>query len=377
MLRKTLITTLLVIACAASGYCRSIYSTKYNGFGSWPEISATTGTPAVIHDDCLVQENTLASNIVVIDSTLDIQPDNYSFLLRLANANNKEGKSYKYRDNGATKREGNPRVGLVFHAIANEFWSVELSCHNTQPHNDFADERYMLIELIHYINNVGSTIKSVELKDDINLTTGFNFLKVSVENQKLTVAIGDKRLSEVLDYQLPQYESDETVGVGYLVSRGAKLMLERSVLTLQSKQATIVNELTPWTLDSLYEYFNQSSDPYEGFWTYLDRDIDDKWLKLGGRYKIALVNNGNGYDIIYIEGAKVKGAQWKTGMLKGRMTKTIFTDNYNAMWVDSTLEPLENDVYATFESGYILNIKFPLYNSQLRFSKVPRPYTKQ
>ena len=49
---------------------------------------------------------------------------------------------------------------------------------------------------------------------------------------------------------------------------------------------------------------------------------------------------------------------------------TIFTDNYQAMWIDATFKPFEQDVYAAFESGVILIINFPVYQSQIRFSKV-------
>jgi hypothetical protein len=98
--------------------------------------------------------------------------------------------------------------------------------------------------------------------------------------------------------------------------------------------------------------------------------MEDTWLKLGGRYTIALVENSQGYDIIYVDGAQVKKSLWHTGMKKGEMRNTIFTDNFNASWIDATLEPINQDVYATFESGVILNIKFPVYKSQVRFSKV-------
>ena len=102
----------------------------------------------------------------------------------------------------------------------------------------------------------------------------------------------------------------------------------------------------------------------------LDRDMEDTWLKLGGRYTIALVETDNGYDVIYVDGAQVKKSQWITGMKKAEMNKTIFTDNFNGKWFDSTLEAIDQDVYVTFESGVILSFKFPVYKSQVRFSKV-------
>ena len=50
--------------------------------------------------------------------------------------------------------------------------------------------------------------------------------------------------------------------------------------------------------------------------------MEDTWLKMGGRYTIALVETSTGYDVIYIDGAQVKKSQWHLGMKKGEMTKT-------------------------------------------------------
>ena len=136
---------------------------------------------------------------------------------------------------------------------------------------------------------------------------------------------------------------------------GAKVELERSVLSFQ--QSSNVNVETAWTVDSLNRHFEASKDPFEGYWVYLDREMEDKWLRLGGRYTIALVKTTAGYDVIYVDGAQVKKSNWHSGLLKGRLKNTTF-------------RPFSQDVYADFESGVILTLKFPVYNSQVRFSKV-------
>jgi len=98
--------------------------------------------------------------------------------------------------------------------------------------------------------------------------------------------------------------------------------------------------------------------------------MEDKWLRLGGRYTLAAVWRDGGYDLIYVDGAQVKKSLWQMGMVKGRITKTIFTDNYEGEWIDATLEPINKDVYATLDNGVILTINFPVYKSQVRFSKL-------
>ena len=57
-------------------------------------------------------------------------------------------------------------------------------------------------------------------------------------------------------------------------------------------------------------------------------------------------------------------------MLKGHMTKTIFSGNYDGMWIDATMEPIDKDVQASIENGVILTFSFPVFKSQLRFAKV-------
>ena len=98
--------------------------------------------------------------------------------------------------------------------------------------------------------------------------------------------------------------------------------------------------------------------------------MKDEWLRLGGRYTLAVVRADDGYDLIYINGAQVKKSQWQTGMLKGHITKTMFTGNYDATWIDATQEPIDKDVQATIENGVILTMSFPVFGSQVRFAKV-------
>ena len=98
--------------------------------------------------------------------------------------------------------------------------------------------------------------------------------------------------------------------------------------------------------------------------------MHDDWLRLGGRYTLAVVRADDGYDLIYIDGAQVKKTMWQTGMLKGHMTKTIFSGNYDLTWIDATMEPIEKDAQASIENGVILTLSFPVYKSQVRFAKV-------
>ena len=159
-----------------------------------------------------------------------------------------------------------------------------------------------------------------------------------------------------------------TVWVGYLVGAGSRVSIERAVLTIDNENQ--ITTTTLWTLDALDEYLATSIDPMEGYWKYLDRDMEDKWLRLGGRYTLAVVRADDGYDLIYIDGAQVNKSQWQPCMLKGHITRTQFTGNYDLRWIDATMEPISEDCYAAIENGVILTLNFPIYKSQVRFAKV-------
>ena len=98
--------------------------------------------------------------------------------------------------------------------------------------------------------------------------------------------------------------------------------------------------------------------------------MEEKWLRLGGKYTLAIVRADDGYDLIYVNGAQVKKSLWHPCMKKGHITKTMFTGNYDLQWIDATMEPIDEDAYATIENGVILTLYYPIYKSQVRFAKV-------
>lgn len=128
--------------------------------------------------------------------------------------------------------------------------------------------------------------------------------------------------------------------------------------------------MTPWTVETLLERFAVTNDPVERFWSFLDRDNDPKWAIPGGRYELAIVRNGDVYDIIYLSGATVEGRSWHTGMKKGTLTPTIFADHYQLSWTDSRFQTDYPECSADLStSNTILTLNFPLHHSQIRFSR--------
>ncbi len=368
---KKLLLISLVFTSLLQARAFTIYNTKYNNFES-----INNNRVATVNGDFLQLNNSGYNNIIVTDSTTIDSFTSFKYYIKFANLHNREGKSYKVTNSqGKTTSISSTECGLVFNHSSRGYWLVAVSCSNSNLYNESVDNRTMSVKLI---NNYGNStvVKQVTLNDGVNLDEGYNYLGVTVENNSISVKIGKDQLKEVLSYHLTTSDAEASTGfpcmnVGYFVGPGAMMSIERTVLSFNDhQQFPTVNLETKWTREALDRHFAASKNPYEGYWTYLDRDMEDQWLKLGGRYTIAIVETEQGYDVIYVDGAQVKKSMWHSGMKKAEMKQTIFTDNFTGKWYDATLQPIDDDVFATFESGVILNFKFPVYKSQVRFSKV-------
>lgn len=113
-----------------------------------------------------------------------------------------------------------------------------------------------------------------------------------------------------------------------------------------------------------------SSDSPTGIWNYLDGENDDLIARNGGRYRLAIIPDGEkGYSVIYLGGAEVKRDSWKPGMIKARLRPTRFTDHYDTVWYDAEMQPIDRDVSATIEQKAILTVYLPALGAKLRFAR--------
>ncbi|MBE6316954.1 MAG: hypothetical protein E7078_10010 [Bacteroidales bacterium] len=361
---------LVIILLGVDGMCKSYYNTAENNFGGlFPHPGMRMqGRYKAINEDLLIEENATMATALTID-TMCIYSTAYRYQLRLANLNNKQGKTMSIKNpmTGDKTPVTSTQWGLVFnYDDMGDYCAVVLSCDNSAPYDDITDSRTMLVSIIQRCGQEVIQLAQTTLSKGVSLEDEMNTLCVDVNEQTVTVSIGKNELQQVLE--VPVKRGGGMVQVGYLVGPGARTAIERAVLTIENEKQVAATTL--WTVASLDEYLAQSADPVEGYWRYLDRDMQDEWLRLGGRYTLAIVRSDDGYDLIYIDGAQVKKSMWEPGMLKGHLTPTHFTGNYDLMWIDATMEPIDKDAYATVENGIILTLNFPVYKSQVRLSKI-------
>ena len=370
MKRLLYIITLLVLLGAIEAAGKSFYNSVNNQFGGLNAHlgMSMAGRSKAIVGDQLVEENTTTDMAISLD-TMRVGSIAYRYQLRLANLNNKQGKTKSIKDpvSGSKTTITHPQWGLVFNQDDNgNYCAVVLSCDNSTPFNDISDQRTMQICVIQCKDNEHTILDQTQLLKGVSLEDDMNTVCVDVDEHGVTVSVGKNELQQVLETSVTRPSG--AVGVGYLVGPGARVAIERAVLTIENEKQMV--KTVNWTREDLDAYFEQSADPVEGYWKYLDRDMQDEWLRLGGRYTLAIVRADDGYDLIYIDGAQVKKSQWQWGMLKGHMTKTVFSGSYDLRWMDATMEPIEKDAYATIENGIILTLNFPIFKSQVRFAKV-------
>ena len=361
----------LMVASGLEMQGKSYYNSAGNHFGGlFPHPGMRmAGRYKAIEDDHLIEENATLATAITLD-TMEVLSPSYRYQLRLANLNNKQGKTRNIKNpmTGEKATIHSTQWGLVFNDDGKGYsCAVVLECDNSAPYNDITDQRTMSVKVIEKDGSETRTLAECSIDKGISLEDEMNTICVDVDEQGAKVSIGKNELQEILE--VPVARPADAVAVGYLVGPGARVAIERAVLTIDNEKQVMATS-TRWTREALDAYFAVSADPLEGYWQYLDRDMQDEWLRLGGRYTLAIVRSDDGYDIIYIDGAQVKKSMWQSGMLKGHLTKTVFSGNYDATWIDATMEPIDEDVQASIENGIILTMNFPVYKSQVRFSKV-------
>ena len=364
------IITLLLLTSVHHAQGKSYYNTIQNNFGGlFPHPGMRMqGRYKAIDGDRLIEENATMATVITTD-TISINSTSYRYQLRLANLNNKQGKTMSIKNpmTGSKTSITAPQWGLVFnHDDMGNYCAVILSCDNSAPYDDITDERTMQVSLIQCQDGKTKQLATTTLSKGVSLEDDLNTVCVDIDGQRVIVSVGKNELLQVLEASVNRPAG--SVEAGYLVGPGARVSIERAVLTIENEKQIAATTL--WTLDTLDEYLARSADPMEGYWKYLDRDMQDEWLRLGGRYTLAVVRADDGYDLIYIDGAQVKKSLWQPGMLKGHITKTAFSGNYDMTWIDATMEPIDEDAYATIENGIILTLYFPVFKSQVRFAKV-------
>jgi S1-C subfamily serine protease len=136
-----------------------------------------------------------------------------------------------------------------------------------------------------------------------------------------------------------------------------------------AKSYKLISLSTNWDEGSLAKYFNETAtDRFEG--------IYEKFAS-NDQFKIAIVKNEPGYDIIYLSGAKNK-IDWKEGDLKGTFRKTSIKDFYKVDWVMSD-KTRNKEVYLSTKEEHFVNFEFadPAIGINSKYLKIYPPFSSE
>ncbi|MCF0185521.1 MAG: hypothetical protein HUJ98_03415 [Bacteroidaceae bacterium] len=261
------------------------------------------------------------------------------------------------------KDKNNADFGLVFNYLDScNYWLLSIS-KTEKNFDDIINSDGLILKLVQVSGGIHELKHQETITSNINTGKAYNLYSVAFDGDStLFVLAGAKRLKQV--FKFAGFHASVGSNVGIYANK-AKVTIERFIK--REEESCFMYLQTSYDEQSLINAIH-STDANAGFWKYLDRDIEEKSLKLGGRYRIALVPALNGYDIIYVDGAQVNAGKWKPGMLKGRLINTKIAMSYDLVWYDSSAKPFTLDVYAEMDGG-VLTLHFPAQKSQIRFIK--------
>lgn len=242
----------------------------------------------------------------------------------------------------------------------NDFNYVELTWRNTD-FGDFADSRQAVVNVVEVKNGIENALKTVAFDRNLDLSVGYNSLLVEASDGKYTVFAGGDKYVYIGTFSSDEFNQGQCGVMSTVLASVSNFVVETTPDYKRILQ-------TQYSTDTLDRLFNSDATQYEGYWTYLDRNNDPDRARVGGRYRLALVKEDNDYLIIYVDGATTNACNWREGMIKGRLSATIFKDHYDLEWYDSMFDVIETDAHAYIENS-ILTLEFPLYKTQIRFSK--------
>lgn len=257
-------------------------------------------------------------------------------------------------------------AGVVWNYIDNNnYEGLAICTENSNHYDDITNRQSLRIDIFKVTNGKETALQSFRLNEEGVNDTGYHTVKISYDGDSLTISAGHRQLENAgkIGYRV----HNDNMHIGYFAGRKSKLTVKR--IEYATKPIKMRQYSTAYTKEKLDSLFAASNDPNEGYWKYLDRKMDDKKMRLGGKYTLAIVKSPDGYQILYADGASTMPDIWKPYMTKGIMKATPFIGTFDLQWIDSEKEIIPDEGYATFEEG-ILTINLPINGTSVRFYKL-------
>lgn len=220
---------------------------------------------------------------------------------------------------------------------------------------------YMLLR----VYESGRVVLEKKIFDNLNIYNQENAFRFVSDNNGYAVYGGNRAYNLLASDGSQGFVPDS---IGFMLEKGNTVTINDMAIQTGNLSHVNTNVSQVADINNLEEYLRKSTDPREGFWAIYDRTLEDNYLRMGGDYRLAIVRNGEDYDIVYLRGAEKNPGLWKSGMLKGRLKASAFKDVYDVEWIDSAGEKCES-IKAQYEAE-LFRFVFTELSSELRLAKV-------
>lgn len=236
---------------------------------------------------------------------------------------------------------------------------------SADPKDPFASQPEVVVRYHRVDDGVDSSMVIAAVPQDYPLDVAWHTFSIEIEDNLCRVGFGRGVPEEVA---LINSGVMTPARMGVMAGGEADVALLVSEVMTDALPRRYRDIMDPEILDSISRKPPQPGSP-EGVWKALDRDTDSRRALAGGRYRLLITENGDGFDIVYLGGAEVADDEWAPGMLRGRLTPTGFEGHYDLEWVDARHNLINSDAYCQMENDMIISLQFPLLKSVLRFTR--------
>lgn len=331
----------------------------------WTEYSSDS--PGVIANN--------SSDTLLLLTPVD-SPDRFDFIFKTKNRRCSPAKKYSYTDSQGKRQSVKlPPWGIAVRDRNGNKIEYMISVAETESDGISTSpalrmqrfENGLKAEEILFSNresNIADKIKTSGAGPDYTGVT--NAWRLNLENRILTLQGSLHSPLAVFSTSLP--EGFIPVEIGFILTPASEL--EFSEMRLNETRMKTTASDSPWTdEENLRDYLKNSYDNIEGYWQLLDRSLEETLLKPGGDYRLAIVKAADGYDIIYLDGARINKNEWHRGMIKAHLSPTGIENIWDVSWTDSMFGVMDNEIKAALEQPGTISFQFPYQNSGFRLQK--------
>ena len=261
--------------------------------------------------------------------------------------------------------------GVVWDYVdANNYCAVTMQRQSSNHYDELTRDDLFIVTAYKIEDGHKTILQQSKIRESVAFESHkYNSFSIKTANGKLSVLVGHQKLKQiyVCDYQIKG-----RFVAGTIVSSGSRLSIKRvQFKDYPDNRRTNMTHYTQEDIDRIIS--ENTSDPYVGYWRYLDRITDDKLFMLGGKYTIIILPDGNGnYEVLYNSGANIYTRYWQPFMKKGMLESTPFFNHYDLHWYSADKKYFFDESYASLSEG-ILTMYFPIQKSSIRFYHITSP----